>query len=93
MLGHIVPSLNHEDLFLHSIDWDAPLAEGYFAYHSVNLLHIDPYDDQEVDWFHPFTLGAKASSAATPTLREIQRLSPEEIDLWYQAMDVELKAL
>ena len=88
MLGHIVPSLNHDDLFLHSIDWDAPLIEGYHAYHhSLNLLHIDPYDDQ-VDWFHPFTLGAKASSADTPTFREIQRLSPEEIDLWYEAMDM-----
>ena len=42
---------------------------------------------------HPFTLGAKASSADTPTLREIQRLPPKEIEEWYDAMDVELDAL
>ena len=47
----------------------------------------------EVEWFHPFMLAAKASSADTPTLLEIQCLSPREIDLWYEAMDVELEAL
>ena len=47
----------------------------------------------DLDWIHPFTLAAKASSEDTPTLREIQRMSPAEIDLWYEAMDVELEAL
>ena len=92
MLGHIVPTLNHDDLFLHSLDWDAPFIESYASYHMLNLLHVDPYTD-EVEWFHPFTLGAKASSEDTPTLRDIQRLSPAEIDLWYDAMDIELEAL
>ncbi|KAI2489482.1 hypothetical protein MHU86_25099 [Fragilaria crotonensis] len=92
LLGHIVPTLSHDDLFLHSLDWDAPFSEDYASYHAFNELHIDPYTD-EVEWFHPFTLGAKASSADTPTLRDIQRLSPQEIDLWYEAMDIELDAL
>ena len=34
-----------------------------------------------------------ASSFNAPTLREIQRLSPAEIELWYEAMDIELQAL
>ncbi len=53
---------------------------------------MDPFTD-EVEWFHPFTLGAKASSADTPTLRDIQRLTSKEIDLSYDAMDIELDAL
>ena len=84
MLGHIVPTLNHDDLFLHSLDWDAPFTEDFASYHALNLLHIDPHTE-EVDWFHPFTLGAKATSEDTPTLRDIQRMSPAEIDLWYDA--------
>ena len=92
MIGHIVPGLDHDDIFLHSLDWDAPFLEDFAVYHSLNLLHTDPFTN-EVDWLHPFTLGAKATSADTPTLREIQRLSPAEIDLWYDAMDIELQAL
>ena len=91
-LGHIIPSLSHDDLFLHSLDWDAPFSEDYGSYHGLNLLHVDPYNN-EVDWTHPFTPAAKASSADTPTLREIQQLSPVEIEAWYDAMDVELQAL
>ncbi len=87
-----MPTLNHDDLFLHSLDWDAPFTEDFASYHSLNLLHIDPYT-KEVDCFHPFTLGAKASSEDTPTLRDIQRMSPAEVDLWYDAMDIELEAL
>ena len=92
LLGHIVPNLSHDDLFLHSLDWDIPFSENYSSYHAINELHIDPYTD-EIEWFHPFTLAAKASSADTPTLREIQRLNPQEIDQWYEAMDIELEAL
>ena len=33
------------------------------------------------------------TSADTPTLREIQKLDPQQIDLWYKAMDTELQAL
>ena len=92
LLGHIVPTLNHDDLFLHSLDWDAPFSHDYAAFHSLNLLHVDPFTN-EVDWIHPFTLAAKASSADTPNFREIQQLSPEEIERWYDAMDIELQAL
>lgn len=92
LIGHVVPNLSHDDLFLHSLDWDAPFAEDYASYHAINELHVDPYTD-EVEWIHPFTLGAKATSADTPTLREIQKLGPKEIDLWYEAMDIELQAL
>ena len=92
LLGHVVPGLSHDDLFLHLLDWDAPFSEDYASYHALNELHIDPFS-QEVEWFHPFTLGAKASSADTPTLRDIQRLTPQEIDQWYEAMDIELDAL
>ena len=77
--------MTHDDLFLYSLDWDA-------AYHSINTLHVDPYTNK-VDWFHPFTLPAKATSADTPTLRDIQRLTPAEIDEWDAAMDIELDAL
>ena len=92
LLGNIVPGLTHDDMFLYSLDWDAPYLEAYVSYHHANELHIDPYTN-EVEWVHPFTLGAKASSADTPTLREIQRLPPKEIEEWYDAMDVELDAL
>ena len=92
LLGHIIPDLSHDDLFLHSLDWDSPFSEDYSSYHAVNELHTDPFTN-EIEWFHPFTLGAKASSADTPTLREIQRLAPQEVDLWYEAMDIELEAL
>jgi hypothetical protein len=92
MLGHIVPNLSHDDLFLHSLDWDAPFSVDYEPVHRLNLLHVDPFSN-EVDWTHPFTLGATASNADAPTLREIQRLSPAEIELWYEAMDIELQAL
>ena len=92
MLGHIVPNLTHDDLFLHSLDWDAPFSSAYGSLHSLNLLHVDPFTN-EVDWIHPFTLAAKASSADTPTLREILQLPPDEIELWYDSMDIELQAL
>ncbi|KAI2509575.1 hypothetical protein MHU86_4836 [Fragilaria crotonensis] len=92
LLGHIVPNLSHDDLFLHSLDWDAPFSDDYASYHAINELHTDPFSN-EIEWFHPFTLAAKASSADTPTLRDIQRLTPQEIDLWYEAMDIELAAL
>ena len=39
-LGHIIPSLSHDDLFLHSLDWDAPFSEDYGSYHGLNLLHV-----------------------------------------------------
>ena len=92
LLGNIVPSLTHDDLFLHSLDWDAPFVGAYCPYHDINELHVDPYTN-EVEWYHPFTLAAKASSADSPTLRKIQRMSPQEIDEWYTAMDTELGAL
>ena len=92
LIGNIVPDLSHDDIFLYSLDWDAPFTEDFRSYHATNVLHIDPHDN-EVEWYHPFTLAAKASSADTPTLRDIQKLSPEEIDLWYDAMDLELEAL
>jgi hypothetical protein len=92
LLGHIVPTLNHDDLFLHSLDWDAPFSQDFGSFHSLNLLHVDPRIN-EVDWIHPFTLAAKASSADTPTLREIQQMTPAKIEQWYDAMDVELQAL
>ena len=79
-------------MFLHSLDWDAPFVNAYTSYHSINELHVDISTDK-VEWIHTFTLGAKASSADTPTLREIQRLTPKEIEDWYKAMDVELDAL
>ncbi|KAI2510177.1 hypothetical protein MHU86_4209 [Fragilaria crotonensis] len=92
MLGHIIPSLTHDDLFLHSLDWDAPFSSEYGSLHSLNLLHVDPFTN-EVDWVHPFTLAAKASSADTPTFREILLLPPDEVELWYESMDIELQAL
>ena len=92
LLGHIVPTLNHDDLFLHSLDWDAPFSQDYGSFYGLNLLHVNPYTN-EVDWIHPFTLAAKASSADSPTLREIQQLSSVEIEQWYKAMDIELQAL
>jgi hypothetical protein len=91
-LGYIVPSLSHDDLFLHSLDWDARFSADYDSFHYLNLLRVDPFTD-EVDWIHPFTLGAKVSSTDTPTLREIQQMSPDEVDRWYDAMDIELQAL
>lgn len=78
MLGHIVPGLTHDDLFLHSLDWDAPFSSEYGSLHNLNLLHVDPFTN-EVDWIHPFTLAAK--------------LPPDEIELWYESMDIELQAL
>ena len=48
IIGHIVPGLNHDDIFLHSLDWDAPFSEDFAAYHSINLLHTDPFTN-EVD--------------------------------------------
>lgn len=74
------------------MDWDAPFSDDYGSLHHLNLLHVDPFTD-EVEWIHPFTLGAKASSADTPTLREILQMPPDEIERWYEAMDVELQAL
>lgn len=75
------------------LDWDSPFTEAYASYHSTNKLHVDPYTD-EIEWMHRFTLGAKASSADTPTLSdEIQCLSPKEIEAWYDAMDIKLAAL
>jgi hypothetical protein len=38
-------------------------------------------------------MGVKASNADTPTLREIHKLSPAEINVWYDSMDVEIAAL
>ena len=91
MFGTILPC-THDDLFLHSLDWDAPFRGSYAAFEPLNALHIDPVTN-ETEWFHPFTLGAKATSEDTPTLREIQRLSPAEMDKGYDSMDVELNAL
>ena len=93
MLGHIVPDLNHDNLFLRSLDcWDSPFTHENESFHRLYLLHTDPLSN-EVDWMHPFTLAAKASSADAPSVREIQRLSPAEIELWYEAMDIELQTL
>ena len=92
LLGNIVPGLTHDDMFLYSLDWDAPFADDLQSYHAANILHIDPHDN-EIEWYHPFTLAAKATSADTPTLRDIQKMSPQEIESWYDAMDVELEAL
>jgi hypothetical protein len=93
MLGHIVPNLSHDDLFLHSLDWDAPFSSDYEPVHRLNLLHVDPFSDDVDCWIHPLTLAATAASANAPTLREIQQLLPAEIELWYEAMDIELQAL
>ena len=70
MLGHNVPYLSHDDLFIHSLDWDAPFSRDYKPVHRFNLLHVDPFSDK-VDWIHPFTLAATVSSADTPILQEI----------------------
>jgi Reverse transcriptase (RNA-dependent DNA polymerase) len=89
-IGHIIPNMTHDDIFLHSLDWDAPFAPEYLGYLSIE--HIDPFTS-EVEWVHPLSMAAKASSADTPTLREIQKMNPEEVDHWYDAMEIELAAL
>jgi hypothetical protein len=55
-------------------------------------LHIDPFTS-EVEWVHLLYVAAKASSADATTLQEIQKINPEEVDCWYDAMEIELAAL
>jgi hypothetical protein len=91
IFGYLTPFC-HDDLFIHSLDWDIPFRGRYRSFESVNHLHVDPITD-ETEWYHPFSLGAKASSEDTPTLRQIQQLTPAEQDAWYESMEVELAAL
>jgi hypothetical protein len=91
ILGYFTPFC-HDDLFIHSLDWDIPFRGRYRSFESLNHLHVDPITD-ETEWFHPFSLGAKASSEDTPTLRQIQQLTPADQDAWYESMEVELAAL
>ena len=85
----IVSPVSHDNIFLHSLDWDGPFRGGYTALAAQNSLHVDPLTN-ETEWFHPFTLGAKASNDDTPTLRHIRSLPHRELDLWYDSMDLEL---
>ena len=91
LLGYLTP-LCHDDLFIHSLDWDLPFRGRYTALNAMNGLHVDP-EDNDVEWSHPFSLGAKASSDDEPTLRAIQRMSAIEQDEWYESMETELAAL
>jgi Reverse transcriptase (RNA-dependent DNA polymerase) len=91
-IGHIIPNMTHDDIFLQSLDWDAPFAPEYLGYLSIEHLHINPFTS-EVEWVHPLSMAAKASSADTPTLGEIQKMNPEEVDPSYDAMEIELAAL
>jgi hypothetical protein len=84
MLGCIMP-FSHNDLFIHFLDWDAPFRGSYTAFESINALHIDP-ETSETEWSHHYTLGAKATSEDNPTLREIQRLQPKELNQWLVSM-------
>jgi hypothetical protein len=52
-IGHIIPNMMHDDIFLHSLDWDAPFALKYLGYLSIEHLHIDPFTS-EIEWMHPF---------------------------------------
>jgi hypothetical protein len=41
LLGCIMP-FSHDDLFIHSLDWDAPFRGSYTDFESINALHVDP---------------------------------------------------
>lgn len=79
-IGHILPSMSHDDIFLHSLDWDAPFVHDYLGYLSIEHLHTDPFTS-EIEWMHPLSMAAKATSADTPTLREIHQMNRQEIEL------------
>jgi hypothetical protein len=85
----IVSLISHDDIFLHTLDWDGPFRGSYTALAAQNSLHIDPLT-HKTEWFHPFTLDAKASNDGTPTLSHIRSLPHRELDLWYDSMDLEL---
>ena len=74
------------------MDWDIPFAPEYLGHLDIENLHTDPFT-QEIEWQHPLAMAAKANSADMPMLHEIQKLPPDEIERWYEAMDIELGAL
>jgi hypothetical protein len=88
LVGH--PRIN--DTFLHSVNWNLPYSADYACHQALELLHSDPVSN-EVEWSHPFAFSAKATSLDNPTLRDIQKMGQDEMNEWYNAMDIELAAL
>jgi hypothetical protein len=92
MLGYISPHPSLQDYFLNSMDWEQTYSHEYLGHQVLENLYFDPFKN-EIEWTNPLVFGAKASTLDTPTLREIQNMSPPEIDGWYNAMDAEIAAL
>jgi hypothetical protein len=87
-----VRKLDPSDIFLLTMDWDAPFHHEYATFNLLEDLFTDP-DDNEVDWSHPFAMSAKANNDDEPNLRDIHNMSSTEQEAWYDAMELEIAAL
>jgi hypothetical protein len=77
---------------LSHIDWDTPYLPQCSALNSFESLGTNPHN-LEIDWWHPMTLAAKASSIDEPRYFEMIRLPDDEIEDWFQAMESESDGL
>ena len=54
-------------------------APEYHGYQALENLHFDPISN-ETEWVHPLAFSAKSSSLDTPTLKETQKMSQNELN-------------
>jgi hypothetical protein len=92
LLAPIVPSPSNDSTSLVNLDWSIPFSASYAIFNYIQELGVDP-ETLEVDYWHPMTLAAKASSADEPRYFELFRLSSGLLEEWFVSMEVELDCL
>ena len=92
IIGRILNQPDTSDHLNNLVDWDCPYIFEFLGHQALDNLNVDPIS-REIESMHPFSFAAKASSFDSPSLREIQRMQPPELDEWYDAMDAEISAL
>jgi hypothetical protein len=92
ILGRRLLQLDHDDQVLHSLNFSLPYAFEYLGHQVLENLHYDSIHN-ETEWVHPLSFAAKASSLDSPSLKDIPCMPIQEMEQWYDAMDIEIKAL
>jgi hypothetical protein len=78
-IGSLLKIYVSPSISLSHLDWTIPYSPPYEIFNYFESLHIDS-DSLEIDWWHPLTLAAKASSVDEPRYFEVLRLPSEEIE-------------
>jgi hypothetical protein len=90
ILGRRILQLDHDDQVLHSLDFSLPYAFEYLGHQVLENSHDNLIHD-ETERIHPLSFAAKASSLDSPSIKDMQCMSAQEMEQWYDAIDVKLR--